>query len=109
MAVAEDHYDIIGQSSSSKQKMSGKGTDKHIGGTICLSFIALGGFSVVVYKPWRKYIEKKRHSRHALQGDEIRADVDIEDDPRARDPLASDQKEGPKLPKASEFTPDNNE
>ena len=44
VAVAGDHYDIIG-------------------GAICCSFIVFGGASVVVYRPWRKRVDEKRRVR----------------------------------------------
>jgi nickel/cobalt transporter (NiCoT) family protein len=39
--VAEDHFDIIG-------------------GGICGAFVVFGLLSVMVYKPWRRWIEKNR-------------------------------------------------
>jgi nickel/cobalt transporter (NiCoT) family protein len=39
--VAEDHFDIIG-------------------GGICGAFVVFGLISVMVYKPWRRWIEKNR-------------------------------------------------
>ena len=60
---------------------------------------------MLIYKPWRNYIEQKRRSRRALLGDEVRIEVDVGNGPRARDhEFASDQHKGPKLLK----TPDNN-
>ena len=41
VAIASDHYDVVG-------------------GGICCSFIVLGGFSILVYKPWRRRINKRR-------------------------------------------------
>jgi nickel/cobalt transporter (NiCoT) family protein len=41
--VVEDHYDVIG-------------------GAICASFILFGGLSILVYKPWRRYIDHRRQS-----------------------------------------------
>ena len=53
VAVAGDHYDVIG-------------------GGICGSFLVLGALSVLVYKPWRNRVDKKRaiqHRRQQLQED----------------------------------------
>lgn len=41
VAVAEDYYGVIG-------------------GGICASFIAFGGLSILLYKPWRRYVERGR-------------------------------------------------
>ncbi len=43
VALAEDYYDVIG-------------------GAICVSFIFLGSISILLYKPWRRYIDQKRQS-----------------------------------------------
>jgi high-affinity nickel-transport protein len=42
-----DHYDIIG-------------------GAICGAFVVFGAASVVVYKPWRRWVERKRSKRDGL-------------------------------------------
>jgi nickel/cobalt transporter (NiCoT) family protein len=42
---ASDHYDIVG-------------------GGICASFIVFGGLSVVLYKPWRRRVERSRKTRN---------------------------------------------
>lgn len=39
--TVEDYYDVIGA-------------------TICASFILFGGLSVLLYKPWRRYVDRKR-------------------------------------------------
>ena len=39
--VVEDYYDVIG-------------------GSICASFIIFGGLSVLLYKPWRRYIDQRQ-------------------------------------------------
>jgi len=56
--VVGDHYDIIG-------------------GAICGAFVFLGTISVLVYKPWRRWVEKGRPQRRteAVEGD----DADVED------------------------------
>jgi high-affinity nickel-transport protein len=41
--VVEDYYDVIG-------------------GAICASFILFGGVSILLYKPWRRYIDHRRQS-----------------------------------------------
>jgi len=37
------------------------------GGAICCSFIVFGAFSVLLYKPWRRRIDRNRHSRRQPQ------------------------------------------
>ncbi|MCJ1277211.1 hypothetical protein MMC21_005021 [Puttea exsequens] len=49
VAVAGDHYDIIGLVVNNFE-----------GGAICCSFIFFGGLSVLFYKPWRRRIDKRR-------------------------------------------------
>ncbi|KAL8943485.1 MAG: hypothetical protein Q9216_001020 [Gyalolechia sp. 2 TL-2023] len=44
VAVAGDHYDVIG-------------------GSICGSFIVFGGLSVLFYRPWRRWFDEKRRIR----------------------------------------------
>jgi high-affinity nickel-transport protein len=34
--------------------------NKQSGGAICGCFIVFGGLSVLIYKPWRRHIDKKR-------------------------------------------------
>ena len=48
VATVEDHYDAIG-------------------GTICGSFLVFGGLSVLIYKPWRRRVDKKRQIQHQPQ------------------------------------------
>ncbi|KAF6224896.1 hypothetical protein HO133_010090 [Letharia lupina] len=53
VAVAGDHYDVIG-------------------GAICGSFVVFGGLSALLYKPWRRRIDRRRerHPQHQqLQND----------------------------------------
>ena len=38
-----------------------------IGGSICGSFILFGGLSVLLYKPWRRSIDRRRESYHQPQ------------------------------------------
>ncbi|CAO1603485.1 hypothetical protein XANCAGTX0491_007072 [Xanthoria calcicola] len=45
VAVAGDHYDVIG-------------------GGICGSFVVFGALSILLYKPWRKRFDKRRRSYH---------------------------------------------
>ncbi|KAI9833614.1 MAG: hypothetical protein M1819_003567 [Sarea resinae] len=54
--VANDYYDAIG-------------------GGICGSFIIVGCLSVVLYKPWRRRMDRKRRVRQ--QGDQVVADEEI--------------------------------
>ncbi|KAL6717136.1 hypothetical protein ACLMJK_005051 [Lecanora helva] len=46
--LAGDHYDIIG-------------------GTICGSFIVFGAMSVLLYRPWRRRIDRRRQIQHQPQ------------------------------------------
>jgi high-affinity nickel-transport protein len=56
VAVAGDHYDIIG-------------------GAICGSFIVFGVLSVLVYKPWRRRVERRRMraAAFAIQDEDLDA------------------------------------
>ncbi|KAL2040397.1 hypothetical protein N7G274_006840 [Stereocaulon virgatum] len=59
VAVAGDHFDIIG-------------------GGICGSFVIFGTLSVLLYKPWRRWIDRRRQIQHQpqqLQHDEERGTV----------------------------------
>lgn len=40
------------------------------GGAICASFVVFGGLSVLVYKPWRRRVDRKRQQRAILAEDE---------------------------------------
>ena len=44
VSAATDHYDVIG-------------------GAICGSFVVVGGLSVVLFRPWRRWVEKGRRTR----------------------------------------------
>ncbi|MCJ1346985.1 hypothetical protein MMC31_005205, partial [Peltigera leucophlebia] len=66
VAVAGEHYDIIG-------------------GSICASFILFGALSVLLYKPWRRHIDRKRQQSRLPQNqyedqyeDEPAAPADLE-------------------------------
>lgn len=53
-----------------------------IGGAICGSFILFGGISVLLYRPWRRYVNGKRVERAA--GDaSIILPIEDEEDPEA--------------------------
>lgn len=39
----------------------------HLGGSICASFIVFGALSVLLYKPWRRHIDRKRQQSRQLQ------------------------------------------
>lgn len=54
--VVEDHYDIIGLA-------------------ICTSFLVFGGISILVYKPWRRYIDRREQDL-----DEQRTEGSVERD-----------------------------
>ena len=45
-----------------------------IGGSICASFIVFGALSVLMYKPWRRHIDRKRRQCRQLQ-DQDKDDV----------------------------------
>lgn len=86
----EDHYDIIGCA-------------------ICASFLVFGGISVLVYKPWRRYIDHKREmlieqgaeggvERDPLLGDALPGEgfeADIDQDTSLRRPEIGDVESGP--------------
>ncbi|MCJ1286336.1 hypothetical protein MMC26_005681 [Xylographa opegraphella] len=58
--VAGDHYDIIG-------------------GGICASFVVFGALSVLLYKPWRRHIDRQRAAgRHLAPDDRIAEVVELE-------------------------------
>lgn len=59
VAVAGDHYDIIG-------------------GSICGSFIVFGLLAVVCYRPWRRRVDRRRLAWAVDTNDEL-DDVDGED------------------------------
>lgn len=52
--VAGDNYDIIG-------------------GSICGSFIVFGGLAVLLYKPWRRRVDRKRHAVLVEDGEDERS------------------------------------
>lgn len=56
---AEDHFDIIG-------------------GAICGAFIVFGAVSVVLYKPWRRRMERNRRADF-VETIESEVDVDLQD------------------------------
>ena len=68
VAVAGDHYDIIGKpplfttkSGVSPRRISALMACVSIsGGAICTSFIVFGLLSVLLYKPWRRRIDRRR-------------------------------------------------
>ncbi|KAF2836726.1 high affinity nickel transport protein nic1 [Patellaria atrata CBS 101060] len=56
-----------------------------IGGAICGSFLVFGGLSVLLYRPWRKRIDRKRQQRLAEQPeDAFRDELDVEGDARGQ-------------------------
>ncbi|KAL8720781.1 MAG: hypothetical protein Q9225_002414 [Loekoesia sp. 1 TL-2023] len=60
VAVAGDHYDIIGQSSLYRMKTAAA---DHPGGSICGSFLVFGALSVLLYKSWRRRFDEQRRIR----------------------------------------------
>jgi high-affinity nickel-transport protein len=59
--VIEDYYDVIGAS-------------------ICASFIIFGGLSVLLYKPWRAYVDKRVANSHANSEEERLLSPPVEGD-----------------------------
>lgn len=63
VAVAGDHYDVIG-----KIRVALIGGPERFadcsGGGICGSFVVFGALSILLYKPWRKRFDKRRRSYH---------------------------------------------
>ena len=53
-----------------------------LGGAICGSFVVFGGLSVVLYKPWRRRIDRKRKTR--LQQEQLQKDKTLGDLPEFR-------------------------
>jgi hypothetical protein len=51
VAVAGDYYDVFGVA-------------------ICASFILFGGMSILLYTPWRRYIDRRRQTNNESQGAE---------------------------------------
>lgn len=72
VAVAGDHFDIIG-------------------GAICCSFIVFGALSVVIYKPWRKRIDRRRQAREELHENEESACIIETQKPSTREPIEPKQ------------------
>lgn len=92
VAVAGEHYDIIGNLNPLPRclrikKLGERGNTNDyggvkcdIGGSICASFIVFGALSVLLYKPWRRHIDRKRQQSRQLQeqdNDDVAA-VDLE-------------------------------
>jgi len=48
VAIAIEHWDVIG-------------------GCVCASFVLGGGLSLLLYKPWRNRVDRKRHARDNLE------------------------------------------
>jgi high-affinity nickel-transport protein len=46
-----------------------------IGGSICGCFVVIGALSVLVYKPWRRWIAKRHSSREVSDEEGRRSDV----------------------------------
>jgi high-affinity nickel-transport protein len=60
VGIAEDNYDIIG-------------------GAICGSFLVFGGSSMVLYKPWRRRIDRARHAAGEYDYEESASHGEVED------------------------------
>ena len=52
VAIAGDHYDVIG-------------------GAICCSFVVFGAASVLIYKPWRRRVDRRRQAQHPSQRQQL--------------------------------------
>ncbi|CAF9932998.1 hypothetical protein IMSHALPRED_009033 [Imshaugia aleurites] len=93
VAVTGDHYDVIG-------------------GAICGSFVVFGGLSVVLYRPWRRRIDRKRenNSQPQLQDDKelgtlpevqgLPPDFDVSQRDRKTSTTANDIKGNPDVTEA---------
>ena len=101
IAVAGDHYDVIGKSLYTASDMA----DGATGGAICGSFVIFGGLSVLLYKPWRRRIDRKRerdlqpqHSQHDEEFGTLpeligtHADIDLSQKDRETPSTANDVK-----------------
>ena len=86
---------------------SAEESDNPVGGAICCSFIVFGGISVLVYRPWRNYIERKRQHRSQLHTEGVRTESDMEDEPRSGSYPTSDQNKRPKFSAAPDLASDN--
>lgn len=62
-----------------------------IGGSICGCFVVIGGLSVLIYKPWRRWVAKKHQHRSGAVVDEEDAGMTIM--------MPSRMKEGAAMPK----------
>lgn len=56
---AEDHFDIIG-------------------GAICGAFVVFGAASVILYKPWRRWVDRTRRT-HASSAIELEEELQVAD------------------------------
>lgn len=75
VVVAGDHYDIIG-------------------GAICCSFIVFGGFSALIYKPWRRRVDRRRQvlqQPQQLQENEELGTVTMPHEPSDKKSVRSNQ------------------
>ena len=61
--VVSDHYDIIG-------------------GAICGAFVVFGVLSVIVYAPWRKWMERERQARMIDEVESGNLVTKTDDDPK---------------------------
>ena len=79
VAVAGDHYDIIG-------------------GAICCSFVFFGGASVVIYKPWRRRVDRRRQKRYRSQQlqedteEDVGVEIQEQSDSRTSEPTPETRK-----------------
>lgn len=55
-----------------------------IGGCICASFVVIGGLSIFVYKPWRRWVEGKRPQGSEIRRLDAAEDGDVEYEAEAR-------------------------
>ena len=61
--------------------------DEATGGAICGSFVIFGGSSVLLYKPWRRRVDRKRETR--LQPQHLQHDEGFGTLPERRGPYAN--------------------
>lgn len=66
--------------------------DMKLGGAICGSFVFFGGLSVLLYKPWRRRIDRKRES--CLQQEHSQEDVALGELPEFRASPDFDRSQG---------------
>jgi high-affinity nickel-transport protein len=59
-----------------------------VGGAICGAFLVFGGLSVLIYKPWRRRVDKRRLQAATFEPLSVRDDV-IEEEELASRPVVT--------------------